>query len=58
MVKLTVNGPQSPQSDKQPGYLGYFIEAAIEFCAEINADPKQVNSGIAETMFSPVDSWE
>lgn len=46
-----------PQTDSQPGYLGYLMQAALDFGNDLGVDPGQV-SGMLEILLSPVDGLE
>jgi hypothetical protein len=58
MIAPTVDHPQGrPETIMQPGYLGYLMQAAIDFGNDIGVEPWQVNA-MVEVFISPVDGLE
>jgi len=58
MIEPTVDQPQGrPDTTIHPGYLGYLVQAAIDFGNEIGVGPGQL-SGMIEVLTSPVDGLE
>jgi hypothetical protein len=58
MVVLTVGAPQGqPETNMQPAYLDYLLQAASDFGNEIGVDPGQTSTMVA-LLLSPVDDLE
>jgi len=58
MIALTVINPHGrPEITMQPVYLGYLMQAAIEFGNDIGVEPWEVNA-MAAVFLSPVDNLE